>query len=124
MKRVFNFAAGPSTLPVEVLKKAQEDLLDYNGTGMSVMEMSHRSADFDSIIKDAEKLIRELLNIPDNYSVMFLQGGGSTQFAMVPLNLFGKNKKADYIVSGAWSKKAAQEADIYGKGQYCCLFRR
>ena len=115
MKRVFNFAAGPSTLPVDVLKKAQNDLLDYNGTGMSVMEMSHRSADFDNIIKDAEKLMRELLNIPDNYSVMFLQGGASTQFAMIPLNLFGKNKKADYIVTGAWSKKAAQEADKYGK---------
>ena len=114
MKRVFNFAAGPSTLPVDVLKKAQNDLLDYNGTGMSVMEMSHRSADFDKIIKDAENLMRELLNIPDNYSVMFLQGGASTQFAMIPLNLFGKNKKADYIVTGAWSKKAAEEADKYG----------
>ncbi len=114
MKRVFNFAAGPSTLPLEVLKKAQGELLDYNGCGMSVMEMSHRSADFDSIIKDAEKLIRELMEIPENYSVMFLQGGASTQFAMVPLNLFGKNRKADYIVTGAWSKKAAEEADLYG----------
>ncbi len=114
MKRVFNFAAGPSTLPFDVLKKSQEDLLDYNGSGMSVMEMSHRSADFDKIVKDAEKLMRELLEIPDNYSVMFLQGGASTQFAMIPLNLFGKNKKADYIVTGAWSKKAAEEAAKYG----------
>ncbi len=115
MNRVFNFAAGPSTLPVDVLKQAQNELLDYNGTGMSVMEMSHRSADFDNIIKDAEKLIRELLEIPDNYSIMFLQGGASTQFSMVPLNLFAKNKKAHYILTGAWSKKAAEEASKYGK---------
>ena len=114
MNRVFNFAAGPSTLPLDVLKKAQNDLLDYDGSGMSVMEMSHRSAVFDKIIKNAEKLMRELLEIPDNYSVMFLQGGASTQFAMVPLNFFGKNKKADYIVTGAWSKKAAEEASKYG----------
>ena len=114
MNRVFNFAAGPSTLPVDVLKKAQNELMDYDGCGMSVMEMSHRSADFDKIVKDAEKLMRELLGIPENYSVMFLQGGASTQFAMIPLNLFGKNKKADYIVTGAWSKKAAEEASKYG----------
>ena len=114
MDRVFNFAAGPSMLPLDALKKAQSELLDYNGTGMSVMEMSHRSAAFEEIINKAEELIRELMGIPENYSVMFLQGGASTQFAMVPLNLY-RNKKADYIVTGAWADKAAKEAQKYGE---------
>lgn len=113
MERVFNFAAGPSMLPLEALEKAQAELLDYNETGMSVMEMSHRSAHFDAIINGAESLVRELMGISDDYYVLFLQGGASTQFAMVPLNLY-RNKKADYIETGAWSKKAAEEAKKYG----------
>ncbi|MCL2706107.1 MAG: 3-phosphoserine/phosphohydroxythreonine transaminase [Spirochaetaceae bacterium] len=116
MDRVFNFAAGPSMLPLEVLKKAQTELLSYNNTGMSVMEMSHRSAAFEEIINKAEELIRELMGIPENYSVMFLQGGASTQFAMVPLNLY-KNKKADYILTGAWADKAVKEAQKYGEAR-------
>lgn len=100
-------------LPLPVLEEARKDLVNYKGTGMSVMEMSHRSKDFDAIIKGAEALIRELMEIPDNYEVLFLQGGGSTQFAMVPLNLF-KNKKADYVITGQWAKKAAAEAGRYG----------
>lgn len=113
MDRVYNFSAGPSMLPLPVLEEARKDLVNYKGTGMSVMEMSHRSKDFDAIIKGAEALIRELMEIPDNYEVLFLQGGGSTQFAMVPLNLF-KNKKADYVITGQWAKKAAAEAGRYG----------
>ena len=101
-------------LPESVLKKAAEEMLDYQGTGQSVMEMSHRSKAFDNIIKDAEALLREVMNIPDNYKVMFLQGGGSTQFAMVALNLMNKNNKADYIVTGQWAKKALAEAQRYG----------
>lgn len=114
MKRVYNFSAGPAVLPEEVLKEAAEEMLDYNGTGMSVMEMSHRSKAFEGIINDAEKTLRELMNIPDNYKVLFLQGGASQQFAMIPMNLM-KNKVADYIVTGQWAKKASQEAKIYGK---------
>jgi phosphoserine aminotransferase len=114
MSRVYNFAAGPAVLPEEVLREAAEEMLDYQGTGMSVMEMSHRSKAFEGIIKDAEKSLRDLMNIPDNYKVLFLQGGGSQQFAMIPMNLM-KNKVADYIVTGQWSKKAASEAKIYGK---------
>lgn len=114
MARVYNFSAGPAVLPEEVLKEAAEEMLDYRGTGMSVMEMSHRSKAFDNIIKEAEADLRELMNIPDNYKVMFVQGGGSTQFAMVPMNLM-KNKVADYIVTGQWAKKAYQEAQIFGK---------
>ena len=114
MDRVFNFAAGPSMLPLEVLKKAQSELINVNGTGMSAMEMSHRSAAFEEIISKAEELIRELMGIPANYSVIFLQGGASTQFAMVPLNLY-KNKKADYILTGAWADKAIKEAQKYGE---------
>ena len=114
MSRVYNFAAGPAVLPEEVLKEAAEEMLDYRGTGMSVMEMSHRSKAFEEIIGDAEKTLRELMNIPDNYKVLFLQGGGSTQFAMIPMNLM-KNKVADYIKTGQWAKKAAAEAQIYGK---------
>ena len=116
MERVFNFAAGPSMLPLEALKKAQEELVNYKGTGMSVMEMSHRSSHFEAIISGAEALLRELMGIPDNYSVMFLQGGASTQFAMVPMNLF-KNKKADYIITGTWADKAAVEASKYGEAR-------
>ena len=117
MARVYNFSAGPSMLPESVLKKAAAEMLDYEGTGQSVLEMSHRSKAFDKIIKDAEALLREVMNIPDNYKVMFLQGGGSTQFAMVALNFMNKNNKADYIVTGQWAKKALQEAQRYGDAQ-------
>jgi len=114
MSRVYNFSAGPAVLPEEVLKEAAEEMLDYNGTGMSVMEMSHRSKAFEGIIGDAEKTLRELMNIPDNYKVLFLQGGASQQFAMIPMNLM-KNKVVDHIITGQWAKKAAAEAKIYGK---------
>lgn len=114
MSRVYNFAAGPAVLPEEVLKEAAAEMLDYKGTGMSVMEMSHRSKAFEEIIQDAEKDLRDLMNIPDNYKVLFLQGGGSTQFAMIPMNLM-KNRVADYIITGQWAKKAAAEAERYGK---------
>lgn len=114
MGRVYNFSAGPAVLPEEVLKEAAEEMLDYQGTGMSVMEMSHRSKAFDKIIKDAEADIRELMNIPDNYKVLFLQGGASQQFAAIPMNLM-KNGKAAYIITGQWAKKAYQEAQKYGE---------
>ena len=114
MGRVYNFSAGPAVLPEEVLKEAADEMLDYKGSGMSVMEMSHRSKVYDTIIKDAEADLRDLLNIPDNYKVLFLQGGASQQFAMIPMNLM-KNKVADYIVTGQWAKKAYQEACKYGK---------
>lgn len=114
MSRVYNFSAGPAVLPEEVLKEAAEEMLDYQGSGMSVMEMSHRSKVYDKIIKDAEADLRELMNIPDNYKVLFLQGGASQQFAMIPMNLM-KNRVADYIVTGQWAKKAYQEAQKYGK---------
>ena len=114
MKRVYNFSAGPAVIPESVLREASEEMLDYKGSGMSVMEMSHRSKWFDDIIKDAEKDLRELMNIPDNYKVLFLQGGASLQFAAIPMNLM-KNKVADYIVTGQWAKKAFAEAKIYGK---------
>ena len=114
MSRVYNFSAGPAVLPEEVLKEAAEEMLDYNGTGMSVMEMSHRSQSFQEIIDTAEADIRELMGIPDNYKVLFLQGGASQQFAMIPMNLM-KNKVADYIVTGQWAKKAAKEAEKYGE---------
>lgn len=113
MKRVFNFSAGPSMLPLPVLEKCAEEMTDYNGSGMSVMEMSHRSKVYDEIIKEAEANLRKLMNIPDNYKVLFLQGGASTQFAAVPLNLM-KTGKADYVVSGQFSKKAFEEAQKYG----------
>jgi phosphoserine aminotransferase len=113
MERVYNFSAGPSMLPLSVLEKVQKEMLCYGDTGMSVMEMSHRSKAYDKIIKDAEKLLRELMNIPDNYKVLFLQGGGSTQFAMVPLNLAVKGK-AQYVKTGQWAKKAAAEAKKLG----------
>ncbi|MDY4069390.1 MAG: 3-phosphoserine/phosphohydroxythreonine transaminase [Lachnospiraceae bacterium] len=113
MSRVYNFSAGPAVLPEEVLKEAADEMLDYKGSGMSVMEMSHRSKVYDDIIKEAEKDIRDLMNIPDNYKVLFLQGGASQQFAMIPMNLM-KNKKAAYIITGQWAKKAYKEAQIYG----------
>lgn len=114
MARVYNFSAGPAVLPEEVLQEAADEMLDYRGTGMSVMEMSHRSKAYDTIIKEAETDLRELMNIPDNYKVLFLQGGASQQFAMIPMNLM-KNRVADYIVTGQWAKKAYQEASLYGK---------
>ena len=114
VSRVYNFSAGPAVLPEEVLREAQAEMMDYNSPGMSVMEMSHRSKAFDQIIQEAEKDLRDLMNIPDNYKVLFLQGGASLQFAMIPMNLI-KNKVADYIVTGQWAKKAWQEAQKYGK---------
>ncbi len=114
MSRVYNFSAGPAVLPVEVLQEAADEMLDYRGTGMSVMEMSHRSKDFDDIIKTAEADIRTLMNIPDNYKVLFLQGGASQQFAAIPLNLM-RNRKAGYIITGQWAKKACAEAKKYGE---------
>ena len=114
MARVYNFSAGPAVLPEEVLQEAADEMLDYRGTGMSVMEMSHRSKAYDTIIKEAEADLCELMNIPDNYKVLFLQGGASQQFAMIPMNLM-KNRVADYIVTGQWAKKAYQEASLYGK---------
>ncbi len=113
MARVYNFSAGPSVLPEVVLKAAAEEMLDYNGTGMSVMEMSHRSKAFEEIIQTAEKDLRELMKIPDNYKVLFLQGGASQQFAAIPMNLM-KNRVADYIITGQWAKKAYEEAKKYG----------
>ena len=113
MSRVYNFSAGPAVLPEEVLREAAAEMLDYQGSGMSVMEMSHRSKDFQAIIDDAEKDLRELMQIPDNYKVLFVQGGGNMQFAMVPMNLF-KNKVGDYIITGQWAKKAYQEAKMFG----------
>lgn len=114
MERVYNFSAGPSMLPLEVLEQAQKEMLNFNGSGMSVMEMSHRSKAYDEIIKTAEADLRDLMNIPDNYKVLFLQGGASQQFAMIPMNLM-KNGVADYIVTGQWAKKAYTEACKYGK---------
>ena len=114
MSRVYNFSAGPAVLPEEVLKEAQEEMLDYRGCGMSVMEMSHRSQMFQNIIDEAEADLRELMNIPDNYKVLFVQGGGALQFSAVPMNLM-KNGVADYIVTGQWAKKAYVEAQKYGK---------
>ena len=114
MARVYNFSAGPAVLPEEVLREAAEEMLDYKGTGMSVMEMSHRSKAFEGIIGDAENDLRELMNIPDNYKVLFLQGGASLQFAMVPMNLM-KNKVADHLNTGQWAKKAISEGKLYGK---------
>ena len=116
MKRVYNFSAGPSMLPIPVLQRAADEMLCYGDSGMSVMEMSHRSPEFDAIIKDAEKLLRQLMGIPDNYKVLFMQGGASTQFACVPLNLM-KNGKADYILSGQFSTKAQKEAMKYGEAK-------
>ena len=114
MARVFNFSAGPSCLPEDVLKECAAEMLDYQGSGQSVMEMSHRSKNYEPIIQDAEAMVRKLMNVPDNYKVLFVQGGGSTQFAMVAQNLGIKNKKAAYIETGVWAKKAAAEAKHLG----------
>ena len=115
MARVYNFSAGPSVLPEKVLRIAADEMLDYKGSGQSVMEMSHRSKVYDGIIKEAESLLREVMNIPDNYKVLFLQGGAWSQFAMVPLNLMNKNKKADFVITGQWADKAQKEASKYGE---------
>ncbi len=115
MARVYNFSAGPSVLPESVLKQAADEMLDYQGSGQSVMEMSHRSKTYDAIIKECEALLREVMNIPDNYKVLFLQGGASSQFAMIPLNLMNKSGKADFIITGQWANKAYQEASRYGE---------
>lgn len=115
MERVFNFSAGPSSLPLDVLKKAASELTCYGNSGMSVMEMSHRSKDYEDIIFKANSMFYELMNIPENYKVLFLQGGASTQFAMVPLNLYGKNMKADYVVTGQFAGKAADEGAKFGE---------
>ena len=114
MSRVYNFSAGPAVLPESVLQEAADEMLDYRGTGMSVMEMSHRSKAYQTIIDEAEADLRTLMGIPDNYKVLFLQGGASQQFAMIPMNLM-KNKVADYIITGQWAKKAYQEAQMYGQ---------
>lgn len=115
MSRVYNFSAGPSMLPEDVLRKAQAEMLEYQDSGMSVMEMSHRSKRYEEIIGTAEVLLREIMNIPSNYKVLFLQGGASLQFSMVPLNLFGKSGRADVINTGSWSGKLIKEASRYGK---------
>jgi phosphoserine aminotransferase len=114
MARVYNFSAGPAVLPEPVLKKAQDELYDYHGSGMSVMEMSHRGKEFTEIVEKAEANLRTLMNIPSTYKVLFLQGGASSQFAMVPLNLFTAKRKADYVKTGEWAKKAISEAKRYG----------
>lgn len=115
MSRVYNFSAGPSMLPESVLKKAAAEMLDYQGSGQSVMEMSHRSKIYEGIITECEALLREVMNIPDNYKVLFLQGGASSQFAMIPLNLMNGSGKADFVITGQWAKKAYQEASRYGE---------
>ena len=114
MSRVYNFSAGPAVLPEEVLTIAANEMLEYKTSGQSVMEMSHRSKEYGEIISSCEALIREVMNIPDNYKVLFLQGGASSQFAMIPLNLMNKNKKADFVITGQWAKKAYAEASRYG----------
>jgi phosphoserine aminotransferase len=115
MKRVYNFSAGPSMLPEAVLRRAADEMLDYKGYGQSVMEMSHRSSEYEGIICSAESLLREVMEIPSNYKVLFLQGGAATQFAMVPLNLMNRSKKADFVVTGQWATKAWKEASRYGE---------
>lgn len=115
MARVYNFSAGPSVLPESVLRRAAAEMLDYEGSGQSVMEMSHRSKVFDGIIKGCEALLREVMNIPDNYKVLFLQGGASSQFAMIPLNLMNGSGKADFVLTGQWATKAYKEAARYGE---------
>ncbi len=117
MARVYNFSAGPSCLPESVLAKAASEMLDYEGSGQSVMEMSHRSKTYQAIIDGAEAALRKVMNIPDNYKVLFLQGGASTQFAMIPLNLMTKSGKADFVITGQWANKAYQEASRYGEAK-------
>ncbi|MBR4164342.1 MAG: 3-phosphoserine/phosphohydroxythreonine transaminase [Solobacterium sp.] len=116
MSRVYNFSAGPAVMPEEVLQEAAAEMMDYKGSGMSVMEISHRSALFQGIIDEAEQDLRDLMQIPDNYKVLFIQGGGHQQFAMVPMNLF-QNKVADYIITGQWAKKAWKEAQMFGEAK-------
>ena len=113
-ERAYNFSAGPSMLPLNVIENVAANLPNYEGCGESLMEMSHRSKEFKAILADAEQNLRDIMNIPENYKVLFLQGGGTLQFAMVPLNLMRNTKKADYIVTGAWAKKAAKEAQKFG----------
>lgn len=113
MSRVYNFSAGPSMLPLEVLEKAAAEMTEHGTSGQSVMEMSHRSKEYQAIIDNAESLVREIMHVPDNYTVMFLQGGASSQFSAIPMNIGTKNKKADYIITGQWAKKAADEAERY-----------
>lgn len=115
MSRVFNFSAGPAVLPEEVLKIAADEMLEYKTTGQSVMEMSHRSKEYEAIISECESLLREVMSIPNNYKVLFLQGGASSQFAMIPLNLMNKSKKADFVLTGQWAKKAYSEAQKFGE---------
>lgn len=115
MARVYNFSAGPSCLPEAVLRRAADEMLDQGGSGQSVMEMSHRSKEYQAIIDECEALLRELMSIPDNYKVLFLQGGASTQFAMIPLNLMNGSGKADFVITGQWANKAYQEASRYGE---------
>lgn len=115
MARVYNFSAGPATLPEAVLKTAADEMLEYGASGQSVMEMSHRSKEYQAIIDETEKSLRDVMSIPDNYKVLFLQGGASSQFAMIPLNLMNKTGKADYVITGQWAKKAYQEAQRYGE---------
>lgn len=115
MKRAFNFNAGPAALPFEVLQQAQAELLDFNGTGMSVMELSHRSKDYDQVHNQAKNLLKELMGIPEDYEILFLQGGASLQFAMVPMNILGANQVANYIITGSWSEKALKEAQNLGQ---------
>ena len=122
MSRVYNFSAGPAVLPEEVLKEVAEEMMDYQGTGMSVMEMSHRSADFQKIIDEAEQDLRDLMKIPDNYKVLFLQGGASQQFAAIPMNLM-KNKVADYIVTGQWGKESIPGSTEIWKSKQDRFFR-
>ena len=112
--RVYNFSAGPAMLPEEVLKRAADEMLEYGSTGQSVMEMSHRSKEYQAIIDSVEAKLREIMSIPDNYKVLFLQGGASSQFAMIPLNLMNKNNRADFVITGQWANKAYQEASRYG----------
>lgn len=115
MKRAYNFNAGPSALPLEVLKKAQEELVDFQNTGMSLMELSHRSKEYDAVHAEAEQLLRELMDIPENYEVLFLQGGASLQFAMIPMNFLGKGQVGNYVLTGSWSEKALKEGKLLGK---------
>ena len=115
IKRVYNFYAGPATLPLPVLKKAQEELLNFNGTGMSILEISHRSKEYDAVHKKASEILKELMGIPSNYKILWLQGGASTQFFMVPLNLKINDKPMEYVQTGAWAKKAIKEAKLYGE---------
>ena len=122
MSRVYNFSAGPAVLPEPVLKEVAAEMMDYQGSGMSVMEMSHRSPEFQKIIDDAEQDLRDLMNIPDNYKVLFLQGGASQQFAMIPMNLM-KNGVADYIVTGQWAKEGLPGSTEIRKSKQNCIFR-